>query len=90
MEAGFETGLGSFACNVMAGKGGMKVCFATPKRTAGGVRLQHPASDAAATIRDIEGDAGHLVVTLTGKPSGRVEVDGLNGGKDEVQMVLTA
>jgi hypothetical protein len=55
MEAGFETGLGSFACNVMAGKGGMKVRFATPERTAGGVRLQHPASDAAATIRDVEG-----------------------------------
>jgi hypothetical protein len=87
VEAGFETSLGSFASNVTAGKGGMNVRFATPKGTTGGVSLQYPAADAVMTIRSPGGSAEDLVVALTGGSSGRVEVDGLPGGKYEVQMV---
>jgi hypothetical protein len=90
VEAGSETSLGSFPSNVTTGEGGIKVRFATPKGTMGGVSLQYPARDAVMTIRDVGGGAEDLVVTLTGRSSGRVEVDGLPGGKYEVQMVSKA
>jgi hypothetical protein len=56
----------------------------------GGVSVQYPARDAVMTIRDVGGGAEDLVVTLNGGSSGRVEVDGLPGGKYEVQMVSKA
>jgi hypothetical protein len=71
-------------------EGGIKVSFATPTGTMGGVSVQYPARDAVMTIRDVGGGAEDLVVTLNGGSSGRVEVDGLPGGKYEVQMVSKA
>ena len=88
VEAGFETSLGSFASNVTAVSGGVYVKFSTPKGTTGGVSLSYPAADAVLTIRNVGGvGAEDSVVTLMGGASGKVEVDGLPGGRYEVEMV---
>jgi hypothetical protein len=86
VEAGFETSLGSFAMNVTAMNGGVNVSFSTPKGTIGGVSLEYPAADSVLMVRNV-GGAEDLVVTLMGGASGKVEIDGLPGGKYEVQMV---
>jgi hypothetical protein len=87
VEAGFETSLGSFASNVTTVPGGMNVAFETPKGTMGGVSLDYPTNDAVLTIKNVGGGTEDLVVTLTGGTNGKVEVDGLPGGKYEVEMV---
>jgi hypothetical protein len=87
VEAGFETSLGSFASNVTTVAGGISVAFETPKGTMGGVSLGYPANDAVLTIKNVGGGIEDLVMTLMGGTNGKVEVDGLPGGKYEVEMI---
>ena len=83
VEAGFETSLGSFATNVTSTASGLNISFSTPAGTVGGVSLEYPSADA---VLAIQGGGKDVVLDLEGGGSGRVEVDGLEGGSYEVSM----
>lgn len=82
VEAGYQTTLGSFSVKVTGGKkGGMSINFSTPANTNGVLSVAYPAAGGTLTIQNKSSKAKDIVVSMEAGGSGRVEVDGLAGGK---------
>jgi hypothetical protein len=62
-------------------KGGMSIDINTPANTKGVLSVAHPAAGGTLTIKKKSGKAKDIVVKVAAGGSGRVEVDGLAGGK---------